>query len=488
MRINPPPQRARGELWLGIFFITLAILVYASAFWASTSPFFISGLLLMAVAIFVMVRVITPAPLLSSLGFLAIGGLTLYHGLGSFSVLALGLDRIANVFGYANTSDFHIATFISGVGILLFASGYGLAFLSFTRRHSYPYARDRSSWIDQIDVRILVIWTALIALHSSGVFGKIIDPYWDNALFYSMMPPVFVLFGIKCLDYQRRKHSLAPLLLIYLAVVGGLYLFFSSARLSVAVVTVSVVFLSTKWNIYQWKTKLLAILSVILAISFLLVALVGDKVGQTTLIAGDFSERLNVYTDLGQEDIARLGQARLEQDFGLRYSANLYLAGLYRDISFVGNEYYFDHLLVPLYLIIPSAIWPAKLQLPVHDRDVKASLSWKYHMFDTDFVPSILSIFFGIGGMPPLIIGMLVLGLVVAFFDRKLAFCNSRICGIIAVCLAVALSSTEHEITVWALSFRSALILIAVFGIVDIFRLKREAASQSATNLAVHHD
>lgn len=456
-RYHPPKI-----LLVASLFLTSAVAVLIVQFlFADISPLkFSLGLLLMLLAIY-LVFFIYPESALGSLGLLHLLSLTLYHGVGSiFLAVFPGSDYMVRArISFADISN---ATLVAGLGIFAFAIAYAISYLKYKPKFSTVGLQAGANEIMNRIHPLALIWFVLIVLYTAGILRGLLSPYLETSLFFYMSPLIMTITFINTI-YRKPKTTYQKAELCLVLLLCLLYLFLGGQRQIMAASVFAALFVAVKWNLYRPTVSKMVSIIIVSVFAFGMITIARDNIGRETLREATFSEKWQKYTSLGPDSLTESSIEKAKRDLGYRFGANIFLGNVHKRVMFVTSKVDIKHLLIPLNLVIPSFLWPQKLQLPVTMRNTPLYFSVFYNLPAVDYLPSPLSIFYAAGGMPWLLLNMAFWGWAIAYVEK---YCRGRLgvgVGILTISIGIASVWVEKDITGWLLSIRNTFIFLIIY-------------------------
>jgi hypothetical protein len=434
------------------------------------------GLTLMMVSLYIVIRVLGK-DWIGSLGVLHMLMLILYHGGGTVLYGLFGEGHQYYEHAGVDSLDLANATLISGAGVLAFALGYVTPFLTKHRSKVWVLGKhpdvnsSRNSLMQNAAPIVFFLWMILVIAHTVGVFKQFesnaLIEYVLSALFDYLALPVMVLLNLSLFSLVDKRKLPMRVALAIIVLYPIIWMLFGGERQVIIILAPVFVFLSFKWNIGTLKVSHLILGIVGLVALVFLMAVIRAEVGRAALRETTFAERVAVYEGLRTQDISNWTEA-ITRDLGYRLGANVFIATVNNSKVDVNNTLTVGQYVVPLNLMIPSALNTDKYSLPVYMRTVKGYIHTHFGMPGIDYLLTDVGLFYATGGTQFLVLAMAFLGLGVARLDVWLTNSSSRLSGLVGVCAAIALAWVEHDITIWFLSLRNILILYIMLSVLTI--------------------
>lgn len=158
------------------------------------------------------------------------------------------------------------------------------------------------------------------------------------------------------------------------------------------------------------------------------------------------------------------------EDFVYRFDGNAISSVYMNEIDSGVVPAGFGPILTGLYLCIPSAVMPSKLESDVRWRLDKEYLTQHYGMSsEIDYVVGLFGVFYGCYGLASLLLGSVFMAVLYAWLDNKLMLVGSVTHTLLFSCFLQSALMYEQNVDVYMLNLRSAFIMVVVYWVVGRF-------------------
>lgn len=414
----------------------------------------------------------------SSMGFLFVLALVMYHGLCEVS---LRLFPIGLMYRYVGGMDFRYSgqtVLVAGVGILVFAISYCLGRPTpIVGRDTDPPIRSYA-WIFQIRPAVFVPWLIASAIYRAGGNNLLENTggvgYVLSAILFYVSAPLLALAIVWLSAYHSSGQISNRYYVVSLLCVVLLFSIVSGRRQEIFVVSIASFILLHKFRIKRIEISRLVLPALILMGVFLAMACIRASIGREDLMAASPSERINMVIDGFSE--AFTGEHwqqtvdTVTMDLGYRLDGNLFLANVIQaETSNPDRGWDFEPFRLSFLVVIPSFLWPDKNDRDI--RDMKSYMTFVRHLPEVDYLQTPLAEFYAVGGVVPMIVCLTMLGVGVAWLEKFVArgierqsptSAFSLALGITGICMAVGLMYVEWGIYCWLLMMRNLLVIWVV--------------------------
>jgi hypothetical protein len=428
----------------------------------------IGGLSLMIVSFILLVRIL--GPLWSgSLAVLYVGMLTIYHGASEFLAVIFNQENDCRALLHLDPALTAKATLIAGSGIFILVAGY---MLSYSRKSTQVQPVSLISrgyeWLFSCNLILLVAWFLVAFAIRLGMSAYIPASarYWVTSflgghMFYILL--IMVLLRVFA-EWKRERINGYALAGIVIPIILMCALFMNMGRVGFLIFFIPFLFLLSRWNLYKVSLRVLLIGSIFLALLFSFVSEGRAMVGRQEFGSGNIFEKTSLYLQIFIELTTEEKKERLNiyTEAGCRADANLLLGELAGQVPMAKNPDMRPYM-IPVRMMIPSSLWPAKLQLDEEWRSVETYLHNNFIIPDHDVLPTPLTVFFASGGMILVVVIMFLTGLFLGYIERVAWNCTGIWCGSLTTGLSVGFAHIEGQIQGFGYAVRSGLIMSVVF-------------------------
>lgn len=423
-----------------------------------------TGWMLMVVSVGLLVLVLRDRAI-ASLGLLVVAVWSLYHGVsGVLYVLFPEGARYREATGAAEWATAR-ATLYAGLGILLLT----VAYLWTVRRHttltpSPVVAGKIESRFRRVSCVALLAWAFAAILYQSGVdttlAGSSRAAYWAGAFLNSLYLPLVVLTVLRMVVAVRAGEMRRRRAVMYGCGIALAMVLLITRRQDLMVATLGTIVLAAKWRLGTPSRRAMVAGGGAMLLLFVALAVLRSAVGRESLTRTSIAERAPlVVAGLFSETARTAGLHMAARDAGYRLDGNAFLAGMIQARTQRADGIDLTPFRIVAGLMIPSAVWSAKLSSDVTDRSPKGYFVATRHLGDTDYLVTPLALFYASGGLPFMLALMAVVGVALGQLDRLVTRRASLVTIVVAACAAVALGQAEKDVTVWGLALRSVAIL-----------------------------
>lgn len=443
-------------------------LVFAEEVYVSTSSTFwprAGGLLLMCAATGFVAW--SSREWRSSISLLFAAVAVLYHGFSEVTAAMYGHYR-----GYRWT----IGTDATETAYVTLYVGVGLAVFGFVHfvvvSSSREIETDTSGYrqlLHRIDRRILYAWFAVSILYHAGLKNVVgaTQPfaYILRSVCLNLFPFLVTLFALKIVSLYEEGEYSGKQTLVYGIFLSVTSVFLINARLFLVIIALSIFVLSHKWDIARFRLRFVAAAIAFMTLLFVVIAGIRMAVGRGSLQEASPREKitrtwrgLSTFADSRQVQSATAWQ--LKNYLGHRFDGNATFGAVFgvRSTRRVGVN--FEVLLPGAIATVPSALWPAKLDLPPRWRNPVGYLHHWLGLPRQDLTLTPQTLIYSAGGFGGLLVGMALLGAALGWLDVRSRVRANFFILMLTVCTIVPVANGigKSYYKIW----RTTLILWAV--------------------------
>lgn len=414
------------------------------------------GLVTMSIALLIVVSSCGHPQASIGVWFAAV--LSLVHGGGWMLQRVFGEQHYSRIIEFTdNTLARSVA--LAGTGILVFSFAY--AFFNTQRRkkkeNSVCAAQSRNSAIDQIPWSILFMWGVGVFLFEfnggMNVLAKgTVISYIYTSIFGYLSKPLAVLISLKYLSIQRSLKKSLPVIFIFWFV----FVFLTAQRQYIIVIALTSFVLFNKWNPSTAKIKHFILILLFLLVIGIGMAYLRAAYGREAF--ADMSVPEQIETMFNTKTVRSNDPKRtLEYELGYRLNAGNVLLGLIAETP-IRELVWLEPIGYSALKMVPGLIWTTKAQDVVGE--LPRLISMHYGVSNKgDYIATYITSFYAMGRLPMLILMSFLFGVIIAYFDVKLAHETNLLNLFMAIGIGLGLLTIDHSINALFLSLRDSLIL-----------------------------